>query len=181
MLRTFTLCGVLLSTLAVAAEDAPISAPPLVGVDAAAPSSLGSGRFRYSGRTVPAGFHLVSEPKWGLVAGGAALMGISTGVMVALAIGFADPVYAVPLVGPVYTFSEIARTSSGWFSGFAVFFGGVLMAADLAAQIAGGVMFTLGLAKPSRWLERDAPSKPTVTFVPGAAGAPMGASLVGRF
>ena len=51
---------------------------------------------------------------------------------------------------------------------------------DSSVQAAGIVMLMVGLLSPRRWLERDG-AKPLVTLMPGAPGAPLGASLGGQF
>lgn len=135
-------------------------------------------RFRFRG-TVPEGFHLLSEPRGAFVGGGvgalaggyafAALGGLASGELVGL----------IPVVGPILLGAAWWSTS-GWFSGAANVLVAIFCGADLIAQVAGIALLTVGLASPRRWLERDV-AGPVVTFVPGAAGAPVGASLVGRF
>lgn len=195
MPRIFALLAALLSTTSFAQELTPPPPPPPVSIDAAPPAPRPEQprplraddptRFRLTRGRIPEGFHLVEEPKWGFVAGGLGAVVGSTAIMVLVAGVTRDAFYAIPIAGQIRSFIELLgldRQASGTSkigTGFALVFGGIGLAADLVVQVAGVVLTVMGFARPSRWLERDA-SAPQVMFVPGAAGAPLGASLVGR-
>lgn len=137
--------------------------------------SSGPQRFQYQG-TVPEGFHLVSERSISLLGGGAAaLMG---GYFLSLFVGLGTgaPLGAIPLLGPFFV------AASWWTPSASINMGTVILCAlDFLAQGAGIVMLSIALASPNQWLERNVVTKPAITFAPGAPGAPLGASLVGRF
>lgn len=135
-------------------------------------------RFEYRG-AVPKGFHLVSERRMALVGTG---IGTFTAAYFALA-GWAivgnrfEPLILIPLAGPFILSGKLL--GDGFERGLPL----ILVLGALAVttvQAAGLFIFVAGLASPRRWLERHV-AKPGVTFVPGAAGAPLGASVVGRF
>ena len=180
-----------ISSVALAQSPEPgpaLRAPPLVTAEPAPPAEEAAptaqptggrdGRFKYRD-PVPAGFHLVTQTRWGLVGGG--IGAFAGGYLLTAAIGLSvnQVTGLVPLVGP---FLQAAGfwTSTGFLAELSNFFVVILTAVEFAAQVAGVVMISGGLASPSRWLERDA-KKPQAFLVPGAAGSPLGASLVGRF
>jgi hypothetical protein len=132
--------------------------------------SEGRERFQYTG-TVPTGFHLVSQPRMKLVIGGVAALAGGHLLSVLAALIANQPLAAIPLAGPVILAVQLHDTT-GTISLLAVL--------DVACQAVGVALLTIGLASPEQWLERDA-SKPHVSLLPGAAGTPLGASLVGRF
>lgn len=192
MLRTIALLAAVLSTVCFAQDTSaqaltpPPPPPTLPELPSAEPTRAPSrplrplsaeepNRFHYTRGAVPPGFHLVEEPKWGLVAAGSAAFAVSTLVMVMVAAASFNGLYAVPVVGQFAAFYSL--TSSG---GLGLFFGSIGLLIDLAAQVAGAVMLIVGVTNPKRWIERDVQA-PRVMLVPGAAGAPAGASLVGRF
>lgn len=135
-------------------------------------------RFLLRDDDVPAGFHILSEPRMGLLGGGIGALG--GGYLVTALTGFAGGQAwgAIPLVGPI--FLAQAWWATGSFASLVNVFVVLLAAVEVAAQVAGAVMLTVALAAPKRWLERDA-QKPTISFVPGAGSTPLGGSLVGRF
>ena len=143
-------------------------------------------RFKYSG-TVPRGFHLVSEP-WvtmtyaGLGVFAAAYLGL---VVAALAEnrGSFEARSLIPFAGPVFLVRPHSSlgTFSSLYSDLAPVAAAFGLALDAIAQVAGVVMAVVGLALPKHWLERGEAEDLRFTFVPGAPGASMGASLVGRF
>ncbi len=87
-----------------------------------------------------------------------------------------EPRSLTPAVGTLYLAAKLHRPggiidiSSGVY---------LLALVDPSAQFAGLVVLMAGLVSPGRWSERDG-AIPSVTVVPGVAGAPLGASLVGR-
>lgn len=199
MPRTIALLAALLSTVAFAQDLSappgdtltPPPPPPQEAREAPPPdlepapslrplSEREPNRFRYTRGAIPRGFHLVEEPRWGLVAGGVGALAGSTAVMLLVALATRNPLHAVPLVGQFAAFADGVRTSSGWGSVLMIF-GGLGLLVDLVAQVAGAVLLVVGFASPARWLERDAPTSPRLMLVPGAAGTPAGASLVGLF
>ena len=167
----------------------PLRAPPLVTAEPAPPAqepalppladSGRTGRIKYRGDAVPAGFHVVDETRWGLVGGGIGAFAGGYVLTAGIGVGANQWTGLVPLVGPFLQAAGFWATG-GFFSGFSNFFVVILTAVEFAAQVAGVVMVWVGLASPSRWLERDT-NKPQAFLVPGAAGSPLGASLVGRF
>jgi hypothetical protein len=146
-------------------------------------------RFVFRG-TVPEGFHLVIEPDWSRTSRGRSLVGagigtLTAGYLVSAGLSFFTRRYGglVPVAGPIVILSEMWQSLSGVRFTDGYFYKGLAVlgcVVDVAAQVTGIVMLMVGLFSPGRWLERDV-AKPIVTFVPSAAGAPVGASLVGRF
>lgn len=138
----------------------------------------GRERFKYAG-TVPSGFHLISQPRMKLVGGGIGALagGHAAGIIMALV--SLKPLGVIPIAGPIILAVQW-WSPGGLLSGLSNFFTLLLCGVDLAAQVAGVVLLAVGLGQPEQWLERDA-AKPTISFVPTAPGAPLGASLVGRF
>lgn len=145
-------------------QDQRVGAPP-----------SGPERFVYGG-TVPEGFHLVSEPALRMIGGGAAafLGGYMTVLFVGLAFG--TPLGAVPIVGPFLVGAKVWRNNASEDMGTVI-----LVALDFIAQAGGVVLFSVGLANPNKWLERNPAATPSITLAPGAPGSLLGASLVGRF
>lgn len=143
-------------------------------------------RYQFRG-AIPAGFHLVTEPTWGLVGGGIAAF--SGAYLLSAVIGLLTRSYGglIPLVGTIVMTAEAWGSVSGGGGWGAAFFEGLAKGmlitgclVDVALQVAGVVMIAVGLGAPKRWLERD-DGKPSLTFAPGAAGTPLGASVLGRF
>lgn len=135
-------------------------------------------RFRFT-RTVPDGFHVVSEARYGLLAGGIAAFAAAYLPFAIIGTAAGSPENVIPFIGPIMAF----RPQSGWFSGLT---NGILVVGigiDVIAQLAGATMIIVSLAAPKRWLERDVtePAAPTISFAPVAPGADFGASVVGRF
>lgn len=130
----------------------------------------GRERFQYAG-TVPTGFQLVSQPRMRLVVGGIAALAGGHLISVFAALLANQPLGVIPLAGPVILAVQLHDTTGSV---------SLLAALDVVAQAVGVALLTIGLAGPEQWLERDA-AKPHVTLVPSAPGAPLGASLVGRF
>lgn len=130
---------------------------------------------------VPEGFHLVSEPQWGSVVGGVAAFVGGYGLCAGIGLAAGRPPGAIPFAGPVILAGQALFAPTGDWAFVAVVLDIVIIAAaaiDLAAQVGGVVLIITGSA-PKQRLERD--EKPSVTLVPSAPGAPLGASVVGRF
>ena len=79
-----------------------------------------------------------------------------------------EPRSLTPAVGTLYLAAKLRQP------------GGIIDLSNAMYLLALVVVLMAGLVSPGRWLERDG-AKPRVTVVPGVAGAPLGASLVGRF
>lgn len=81
-----------------------------------------------------------------------------------------EPRSLIPVVETLYLAAKLHRPggiidiSSGVY---------LLALVDPSVQFAGLVVLMAGLVSPGRWLERDG-AKPSVTVVPGVAGAPLG-------
>jgi hypothetical protein len=139
----------------------------------------GEERFKYRG-TVPEGFHLVSEPRPAMIAGGigALVGGYSLTLVISLLSGQWGG--AVPFVGPVIFAAQVWLPPGRFGEGTLIdIFIATLAIVEVAAQVAGVVLMVVGVTSPAKWLERG--PAPQVALVPGAAGSPLGASLVGRF
>lgn len=184
MRRTFALLAAVCS-MTVLAEERP--APPAVAPSTKKDLPLAlqplwaeyPDRFRIPKGGLPTGFHLVTEPRWSLVAAGLSTFGVATALQLWVAFSTRTPLHAVPFGGQLLAVADLMRSSSGWGAFGILMFGGLAAIIDIAAQLAGVVLLIVGVAAPTRWMERDAPS--TVHLVPGAPGTPAGASLVGRF
>lgn len=137
-------------------------------------------RFEYRG-VEPEGFHLVSEVRLGLLGGGIAAFAGGYGLSLLAGLGTGAPLGAIPLLGPLFVGASWWSPSSGFLAGFANFWVVLLVAVDLVAQGAGIVMMSVAGGAPQRWLERNVATNPVATIVPGAPGAPLGASVVARF
>lgn len=133
-------------------------------------------RFRVPPGPVPEGYRVFEQRKWGVAITGGAMFLTATVAMVAFAVLARNPIVAIPLVGPAVAAGQLIGRGFG-FSGVVTLLGGGLIA-GCALQVAGTVMLITGLTGRYRWLERTGPG---VTLIPGAAGAPLGASLAGRF
>jgi len=151
----------------------PGSPPTIRRADATHPE-----RYKFSS-LVPEGFHLVSEPLWGIA--GYGVLGFALGYLPYAIGGLArrTPLDLIPLAGAILSYRRVTGVGFGldpfieFFEVVGIVLSEVVQAAGLAAVIA-------AVAFPSQWLERD-DGKPALSLVPGAAGAPLGASLVGRF
>ena len=125
-------------------------------------------RYRFEG-TVPAGFHVMAEPRFAALGAGVAVFGVA--YLVGVIVGSAEGKYvsAIPFAGPLLASGpRLSLFSSSLF--------GLL---DSAAQLAGAILFIVGCTE-SRWLERD-PSPPAISFAPAAPGADVGVSVRGHF
>lgn len=133
-------------------------------------------RYRAPSGPVPAGYHQVTGHRWGLLTAGcitfAAGHGFSLGY--ALTSGWASP--AIPVVGPILGMVNVP--SPAYFAGLTQLVVRITLGVSLLAEVTGLVMAIIS-AFPTTWLERD--EAPALMLVPGAAGAPAGASLIGRF
>ena len=146
----------------------------------AGPDAAGPQRFAFQ-EPVPEGFHVVSELSRPLLGGGlAALLGGYALSLVA-GLGSGAPLGAIPIVGPFFVGTSWWTPPGAFLSSFANFWVVLLVGVDFAAQGAGVAMLSVAAASPNHWLERNVVTKPVVSFVPGAAGSPLGASFVGRF
>lgn len=141
-------------------------------------------------RVVPEGYHLVSKPRWALFVGGVAAFAVGYGSGLATTAAFTGTWSgAVPVAGPLIGFvnhqaSVPANQSS---AGLADVFVGVLNVDWVVLAVVQGVAQVVGVAMaitafvwPQRWLEKES-SSPKVMVVPGAAGAPLGASVMATF
>lgn len=124
-------------------------------------------RFKES-QPMPPGFHRAQEPHWEMVARGSIAFSAAYLPMAVLALTTRTPLMAVPLAGPILGYREGAAPFANAFT-----IAGIGL--NVSVQLVGLCMAIAGFAKPARWLERD------VSFVPGAPGAPLGASLQGHF
>lgn len=147
-----------------------------------------AGRYRYQGE-VPEGYHVVSRPRAGLVIAGSVLFGVSYLTTLALGLAWLGDAWAfMPIAGPIITsVNQWARwdkasgsnTYAGAFLDASLLsFYTVIAVFQTALQAAGVTLFTIGLAKPNRWIEKD---RVQFTFVPGAPASLGGASLLGLF
>ena len=136
---------------------------------------------KYRG-TVPDGYRLVTQTRWGLVAGGIGVFAAGYGL--ALAVGLSANRYGgvVPILGPFFQAAEfwLPPGQPGGLEPLANFLFVLLSAVEFVWQVAGVALVSVGFATPSRRLER-ADAAPQVTLLPGGAGSPLGASLIGRF
>lgn len=135
-------------------------------------------RYKFSS-VVPTGFHLVSEPLWGIA--GYGVLGFALGYL-PYAIGGAalrQPLDLIPLAGAILSYRRITSIGFGLEPIFN-FFQVVGIVISEVVQLAGIAGVIAAFAFPSRWLERDE-ARPVLSVVPGTAGTPLGASLLGRF
>lgn len=148
----------------------PGSPPTIRRADATHPE-----RYKFSS-LVPEGFHLVSEPLWGIA--GYGVLGFALGYLPYAIGGVARGrlLDLIPLAGAVLSYRQLTGWGAAFFDVFQVA-GIVLSVVFQAAGIAGVIA---AVAFPKQWLERDE-VKPSLSIVPGSAGTPLGASLVGRF
>ena len=137
------------------------------------------GRFKYTG-SVPAGFHLISQPRMRLVGAGIAALAGGHALSILAAALTSRPLGVIPIAGPAILAVQWWDSSSSGFAGLGNFFILLICGIDFAAQVVGVVLMSMGLAAPEQWLERDV-AKPGISLVPFAPGAPLGASLLGRF
>ena len=140
----------------------------------------GEERFKYRG-TVPAGFHLVSEPRLAMIGGG--IGALAGGYALTLAISLASLQWggAVPFVGPIIFAAQVWLPPGSFGVGtLADIFIATLAIVEVAAQVAGVILIVVGVTSPTKWLERGA-EKPGISVLPGAPGTPLGASVVARF
>jgi hypothetical protein len=163
-----------LTLLALILAAEPITSPPLVTAEPTAVQRPVS-RLKYLG-TVPAGYHLVESPNWAPISIGLAVFVMAYVPWAVIGSMAGRTENAVPFFGPMLAY----RAETGWFSGLANSLAITAIVFDIAAQLGGAITLITGLATPRRWLESDA-AAPSISFVPGAAGAPLGASVVGHF
>ena len=176
--------------LLVAAAAPPTEvAGPVDAAFAAEPERLrvveGVERFKYRGE-VPDGFHLVEQPHLELRLGGVLAFAVGYATTVAVSgIVLRDWWGLIPAGGPLFSLvSQLnaprpqATAVAAHLAFLALY--SVLTVVQTVIQLAGLVMIVVSLVKPLRWLERG-PQRPTVTFLPGAPGAALGASVTGRF
>jgi hypothetical protein len=118
----------------------------------------------------PAGYHLETRPRMGLVIGGSVLLGTTytpmavAGVFVAVSGEPAGALGAIPVAGPFVVAGLINRGSSGGDGGGAGALITSLLIVDGLAQTAGAAMLIAGLASPRRVAVRDRGA--TVTVMP---------------
>lgn len=166
---TFALLAVLAAS--------PLTPPPMVDADTNSTTvqrlETRPARLKYKG-TMVEGYHLVETPNWSVFGAG---LGIFAGSYVPWSVigtMLGSPENLIPVIGPILAF----RPASGWFSELANGFSVLFIAVDAIAQLAGLTTAVVGLVAKRRWLERD---QPAISFVPTAAGADFGASVIGRF
>lgn len=141
----------------------------------------GEERFKYRG-TVPPGFHLVSEPRPAMIAGG--IGALAGGYSLTLVISLLAQQWggAVPFVGPIIFAAQVWLPPGRFGEGTLIdIFIATLAIVEVAAQVAGVILMVVGVASPAKWLERGGEKPAAVTFLPGAPGTPLGASVVARF
>lgn len=165
---TFALLAILAS--------APIAPPPLVEADVTIQRiDPRPGRLKYSGYVVD-GYHLVETPNWTAVGTGLAIFGVAYIPWGLMGAALGSPENLVPIIGPALAY----RPATGWFSEagntLALFF----ITVDVLTQFAGVTTTVVGLITRRRWLQRNE-AAPAISFVPSAAGADIGASVIGRF
>lgn len=187
-MRTIALLTLLTSSLAAAQVESP---PPLVEV---APvlidRSNGVERFKLQGKLIPAGYHVVSSPRWGLIGAGTLAFLGGYGASMAFAGVTNDFTGFVPVAGPVMQTINAwqwAGDRGGWDGigrGIAAFFYTFVTATEVVAQVAGLVLVVVGSTSQQQWLERDVEvkaAKPSVTVMPIVRSDYAGVGLTGRF
>jgi hypothetical protein len=165
---TFTLLALIL-----AAE--PMTAPPLLPAESTVQRSVSPARLSYFG-SVPEGYHLVETANSVPITIGLVVFVMAYVPWAVIGSMQGNSQNAIPIFGPLISY----RAATGWFSGLVNGLALTAITTDVLAQVAGAITFIVGLATPRRWLESN-PAGPSISFVPGAAGAPAGASVVGRF
>ncbi|MFT3712020.1 MAG: hypothetical protein QM817_30630 [Archangium sp.] len=140
-----------------------------------------TGRYKYDpAYGVPPGYQLISEPRWALVAVGAAMFAGATAWTVVLGSSMNEPIHIVPIVGPIVSTVNAwnwAGTNSG--RGVAAFFYTWLTIVEIGLQAAGIACLVAGFTAQTQYLERERP--PRVTLVPVLGPGFAGASLAARF
>ncbi len=127
---------------------------------------------------MPEGYHLVTHPRWGLVAGGAATFGATYFISILIAAigtdvsGGANPFWPqyIPVVGPFIQIGVLPLATVGVYC--------TLLG---LAQAAGVAMFIAGFAAPHKSLVRDALTKNQLMIVPFVSPTANGLALSGRF
>jgi hypothetical protein len=140
------------------------------------PELLGPREMDYEdGDPVPAGYHVDTRIRRGLVIGGAVTFG-STYLLTALTATAASEVdndftpLFVPVVGPFITIGSANASGAGAF----------WLAFDGVVQSAGVTMLVIGLAAPRTVLVRDDVGRPSLSLAPVALGrGTMGLGVVG--
>lgn len=115
-----------------------------------------------------------------MIGGGLAVFSAGYAVTLAVSLLVGQWGGTVPLIGPII-FAAQALEQNAHFPERKPLDLLIASAASLevAAQVAGIALIMAGVGSPRKWLERG--EAPTVSFVPSAVGAPLGATLVGRF
>lgn len=132
-------------------------------------------RFDYTG-TVPPGYRLVSQPRSDLLTAGAITFGISYGVMVIISVVGQNYLGMIPLIGPIFFMARDLQ--NGGTNVLSVTFG----VSQIAAQGVGAGLIIAGAVLKRQWLELSpVAGGPRLMLLPSAAGAPLGASVVGQF
>lgn len=130
------------------------------------------------GEPIPAGYHLRTKVRKGLIGGGAGLLGglwfasLLTGAVGDTATAYGDGGWAalyIPVAGPFVAISTLHSDSAGT----------ALLLLDGVGQLGGAAMIVLGAVLPQKQLVRDDVAKSTVTVTPFLS--PTGAGLVGTF
>jgi hypothetical protein len=170
---------VLVTSASPQAEQAPRWLSTVDGVD----------RYRAQ-RVVPEGYHLVKKPRGAFLVGGLAAVAVGYGSGLATTEAFTGTwLGAVPVAGPMIGLVNFLASlpphqgSAGLADvvGPVVTAGWVVLAlAQAGLQVVGVATLVAAFAWPQRWLEKDSAS-PKVILVPGAARAPLGASVVATF
>jgi hypothetical protein len=138
----------------------------------------------YNGGPIPAGWHLDSRVRKGLIIPGSIMLGVSYSISayVALTLPACRQGYAltglVPIVGSLI--SSLSEGSDCWsYPGTSLLFG--LLSSG--HQIAGLTMILVGAKRPNRFLvpNQTASNERTLELVAGTALTMQGLTLVGRF
>ena len=168
---------------------APSYAPPPPGYTYAPPPTLRvPDNVSYEGGPIPAGYHLESRPRRGLVIGGAIVLGVPYVLGLSIASGQDFPNktgwLVVPGIGPWITLAARHRSgcnSSDLCTGDAVDSATrTFLILDGLMQTAGAVMFITGIAAPRTVIARDFMGRLQLT--PSSIGQTgYGARVIGTF
>jgi hypothetical protein len=154
---------------------APLVPPPMVEADTTVqPVDPRPAHLKYAG-VVLDGYHLVETPNWGVLGAGLSIFGASYVPWALIGTMYGSPENLVPIFGPILAYEPASGWGAPGVNALALFF----ITVDVMAQVAGVTTAFIGLVAKRRWLQRD--ERPAISFVPSAAGADFGASVIGRF